>query len=228
MNCLIVDDDKFSRNVLAKLSEKNKALNLVESCSSAMEAIELLKQEAIDLIFLDIEMPEMSGFELLDSIKEPPQIIVVSGKSEMASDAFSYEVTDFLVKPVELPRFVQAVERAQKEYDRIHRQRRNTDWLFVKKNEVLQKIATRSISSIEAMADYVTIYTESGKYVGHSTMHNMLTMLPEDNFIRVHRSHIISIEKLEEIEGKTAKVGDRFVPIGTTYYSRLMQRLNLV
>lgn len=227
MNCIIVDDDRFSQTVIKKLVRKTTSLNLVSVCNTALNAIEILKDEAIDLIFLDILMPEMSGFEFLESLKEPPQIIIVSSKKDFALDAFDYQVTDFLVKPVKLPRFLQSIERAEEIYEQQQSDKLNK-WLFVKSDGILHKIDISTILAIEAMADYVSIFTEEQKYIAHSTMHNILSMLPDEEFIRIHRSHIISMKKLDVIEGKTAVLGDHLVPIGTTYYSRLMNNLNII
>ena len=227
MNCIIVDDDRFSQTVIKKLVRKTSSLNLVAVCDTAVKAIDILKDEAIDLILLDILMPEMSGFEFLESLKEPPQIIIISGEKDFALDAYDYQVTDFLAKPVKLPRFLQAIDRASEIYKQQQSGKLN-QWLFVKDEGILHKIDISTILAIEAMADYVSIYTEDHKYIAHSTMHNILSMLPEEEFIRIHRSHIISMKKLEVIEGKTAILGDHLVPIGTTYYSRLMNNLNVV
>ena len=227
MNCIIVDDDRFSQTVIKKLVRKTSSLNLVAVCDTAVKAIDILKDEAIDLILLDILMPEMSGFEFLESLKEPPQIIIISGEKDFALDAYDYQVTDFLAKPVKLPRFLQAIDRASEIYKQQQSGKLN-QWLFVKDEGILHKIDISTILAIEAMADYVSIYTDDQKYIAHSTMHNILSMLPEEEFIRIHRSHIISMKKLEVIEGKTAILGDHLVPIGTTYYSRLMNNLNVV
>lgn len=228
MNCIIVDDDFASRNIIKELVSLVPNLELIASCESALEAVQVLKDEPIDLIFLDINMPEMSGLELIESLREKPQIILITGNDKFAADAFSLDVADYILKPVEKSRFLQAVDKAQSRFDQLSGSKDVKDYIFVKKDGVIQKVLLKEIINIEAMADYIVIHTDKGKFHALSTMHGIESRLPKRDFVRVHRSHIISLHKLESIEEGTAILGDKMIPIGNTYKQRLYRTINLI
>ncbi|NCQ11360.1 MAG: response regulator transcription factor [Bacteroidetes bacterium] len=228
MNCIIVDDDLASRLLIQKLIERSGELHLVKSCESAFEAADVLKSEAIDLLFLDIQMPEMTGLELMDSLSEMPQIILITGKADFAVDAFKYDVTDYLVKPVSPARFLQAIEKAYKRFEQISHEVKSSDYLFIKDGTLIKKVPYNTILYIEALADYMMIYTTKSKHMVLTPMHAIEKKLPSDTFVRVHRSYIISLDWLEKIEDNTAIIMDKFIPVGNTFKSRLMKRINLI
>jgi DNA-binding LytR/AlgR family response regulator len=228
MNCIIVDDDLASRLLIQKLIERSGELSLVKSCVSAFEAIDVLKSEAIDLMFLDIQMPEMTGLELLDSLSETPQIILITGKADFAVDAFKYDVTDYLVKPVSPARFLQAIQKANKRFEQQTHEIKSLDYLFIKDGTIIKKVPYDTILYVEALADYMMIYTTKSKHMVLSPMHAIEKKLPPEKFVRVHRSYIISLDWLEKIEDNTAIILDKFIPVGNTFKSRLMKRINLI
>lgn len=228
MNCIIVDDDLPSRNILKELVPLNANLELIATCESAIEAVQILKDEPIDLIFLDINMPEMSGLDLIKSLRVKPEIILITGNERFAVDAFNLDVADYVVKPIDKSRFLQAVDKAQTRFDQQAGTRDVKDYIFVKKDGVIQKILLKEIINIEAMADYIVIHTDKGKFHALSTMHGIESRLPKRDFIRVHRSHIISLNKLESIEEGTAILGEKMIPIGNTYKQRLYRSINLI
>lgn len=228
MNCIIVDDDFASRSIIKELVTLVPSLELIASCESALEAVQVLKDEPIDLIFLDINMPEMTGLELIKSLRDNPQVILITGNDKYAADAFNLDVADYLLKPVEKSRFLQAVSKAQSRFEQQSGNRDVKDYIFVKKDGVIQKVLLKSIISIEAMADYIVIHTDKGKFHALSTMHGIESRLPRGDFVRVHRSHIISLHKLEAIEEGTAILGDKMIPIGNTYKQRLYRTINLI
>lgn len=228
MNCIIVDDDQASRHIIEELIPLAPNLELIASCESAVEAVKILKDEPIDLIFLDINMPEMTGLELIESLRDKPQIILITGNEKHAVEAFSMDVADYVIKPVDKPRFLKAVDKAQSRFDQEQGVFEPRDYIFVKKEGVIQKVLLRNVINIEAMADYVIIHTEEGRYHALSTMHGIENKLPRKDFIRVHRSHIISLKKLDAIEEGTAVLGDKMVPIGNTYKQRLYRQINLI
>lgn len=228
MNCIIVDDDFASRNILKELVGLVPSLDLISICESAVEAVQVLKDEPIDLIFLDINMPEMTGLELIESLREKPQIILITGNEKHAADAFNMDVADYILKPVEKARFLQAVDKAQSRFNLSAGDRDVRDYIFVKKDGLIKKVMLDTVINIEAMADYITIHTENGKYHALSTMHGIESRLPKKDFVRVHRSHIISLRKLDSIEEGTAVLGDKMIPIGNTYKQRLYRTINLI
>ena len=203
-------------------------LELLAVCESAVEAVQVLKDEPVDLIFLDINMPEMTGLELIESLREKPQIILITGNEKHAAEAFEMDVADYVLKPVEKPRFLKAVDKAQARFNQAAGLRDVRDYIFVKKDGLIQKILLNSVINIEAMADYITIHTDKGKYHTLSTMHGIEARLPKSDFVRIHRSHIINLQKLDSIEEGTAVLGDKMIPIGNTYKQRLYRTINLI
>lgn len=153
---------------------------------------------------------------------------MITGKSDFAVDAFKYDVTDYLVKPVVPARFIQAVQKAQTRHEEKSEEIIKGDYLFVKDGSLIKKLHFDSIFHIEALADYMMIYTTNGKHMVLTPMHKMEKKLPSDRFIRVHRSHIVSLDWLEQIEDNTATVKDKLIPVGTTFKSRLIKRINLI
>ncbi|MEO1021637.1 MAG: LytTR family DNA-binding domain-containing protein [Bacteroidota bacterium] len=228
MNCIIVDDDFASRTILKELVQFVPGLELLGVCESAIEAVEVLKDEPVDLIFLDINMPEMTGLELIESLREKPQIILITGNAKHATTAFEYDVADYILKPVEKARFLQAVDKARTRFEQAGGVKEARDYIFIKKDGVITKVMLHSVINIEAMADYIIIHTDQGKYHALSTMHGIEARLPKRNFVRVHRSHIINLHQLDSIEEGTAVLGDKMIPIGNTYRQRLYRTINLI
>lgn len=228
MNCIIVDDDSSSRDILKELVGLVPALELIKVCESAIEAVQVLKDDPVDLIFLDINMPEMTGLELIESLREKPQIILITGNENFAADAFALDVADYVLKPVTKSRFLQAVDKAQSRFNQQFGNLDVKDYVFVKKDGVIKKVLLQHVINIEAMADYIVIHTENGRFHALSTMHGIESRLPTKDFVRVHRSHIINLQKLDSIEEGTAILGDKMIPIGNTYKQRLYRSINLI
>jgi DNA-binding LytR/AlgR family response regulator len=200
------------------------------SCSNAIEAAEILHKEKIDLVFLDIMMPEMTGMQFLQSLSNRPQIIFVTSESQFAAEAFEHAVTDFLVKPVSEERFLKAVMRASSlmHNNTTSPTTSNDHYLFVKVNSSLVKINIDEILYIEAMADYVTIHTAEHRYTVHSTMKTIQESLPANNFFRVHNSFIVNIDKISVIEDNMVVINKKLLPVSRSRVKPLMQRLNLI
>lgn len=158
MNCIIVDDDDASRKIIAQLAKQVAHLNIVKECKNPLEAIAVLKNENVDLIFLDIEMPQMSGIDMLRSLDNRPAVILTTTHKEYAIDAFELNVVDYIVKPVALPRFLKAVGKVKESTD-IKELTTSTEYFFIKKDSVLTKVPVKEILWIEALGDYITIHT---------------------------------------------------------------------
>ena len=228
MNCIIVDDEELSRMALQKCVEQARNLNLVAVCNNAIEATEALKTNAVDLVFLDIEMPDMTGIDLVRNF-EVPQIIFVTSKSEFATDAFELDVTDYIVKPVELPRFLKAVEKAEE----IHAKKEKgtavvNEYVFIKQDSRYIKIRLDEIMYVEALADYVNIYLENKRHTILSTMKAIEQKLPATDFVRVHRSYIVRIDRIKEIEDNTIALDDKLIPVSRSYKENLMKHLKML
>ena len=231
MNCIIIDDDSFIRKIIEEFIKKTESLSLLCSLPSAVEAINLLGTNGgdVDLIFLDIEMPEMTGIDFLNSLSSLPQIIIISSKEKYAVNAFEYDVTDYLLKPVTYSRFCKAVNKALERQKKINIHSAETE-IFIKHNYTLVKLKYSDILWIEAMENYVVINTFDEKYTMHFTMRAIEEKLPTKQFLRVHRSFIINIAGIQSIEEKTIHIITKGmtinkIPIGRSYKDRLLKEL---
>ena len=227
MNCIIIDDDSLSRKIIEEFVSRTDSLKLLGTYQSAVEALKAFdKHEEIDLIFLDIEMPEMTGIEFLDSFKNLPQIIIMSSKEKYAIDAFDYDVIDYLLKPVSYARFYRAVAKANTTYNQTN------DEIFIKKSSSLIRLKYDDILWIEALENYVIVSTFDNRYTIHFTMKAIEGKLPNNKFIRVHRSYIINVNKINMIEDNSVivkvKEGTKVIPIGKSYKDKLMKDINLI
>lgn len=231
MKCLIVDDNKMARMAMKQLVTQVRSLDLVAECSDAMEAYNYLNSKNIDLLLLDIEMPGMTGLELTKKLgNKSPLIIFTTAKTDYAVEAFELNVVDYIVKPVQPARFVQAIEKAREicESTKQEGKGQETDFVFVKDNGILKKINVDDILYLEAMGDYVKVYTAQRFHVLHATLKSIEEKLPQNKFIRVHRSYIVSLSKIEFIQDGAISIGKASVPIADTYRTVLNKRLNLL
>jgi DNA-binding LytR/AlgR family response regulator len=203
-------------------------LKLVVVCKDAVEASNVLRKENVDLVFLDVEMPEMTGIELIKSLTHKPEIVLVTSKENYAVEAFEYDVADYIVKPATYERFLKAYDRVKARLTTDNENPVNDDAVFVKVDSQLVKVNTRDILWVEAFGDYVNVFTETNKYIVHSTMKGMENKLPSDSFLRVHRSYIVRVEKIKAIEETIIIIGKKLIPIGDSYRSTLMKRLNML
>jgi DNA-binding LytR/AlgR family response regulator len=228
IRCLIVDDDVISRKMLEMMIQRVKNLDLVESCSNPLLARQILASQPVDLLFLDMEMPDLSGLDLLKSLTTYPEVIIVSAKENYAFQAFDYEVTDYLLKPVVLDRFLKAIDRVEKRISLEQDSYTTPESIFVKTNNQIVSIRLTDITWIEAYGDYVNIFTEKDRFIVHATMKGIESKMPRDQFLRVHRSYIIRFDRIQAIEDTVAIIGKKLIPIGESYKSELMRRLNLL
>lgn len=232
MNCIIVDDNKMARTATRQLVAEVDFLHLIKECSSPIEAFNFLKTEKVDLIFLDIEMPEMTGIELIKNLKQHPLIILISAKKEYAVDAFELNVADYIVKPVNISRFLMAVSKAKELFDskdyKLETNEEEKDYIFVRSDSVLTKIKINEIIYIQAMGDYVNIFTTDKRYTVHITLKGMEEKLSHYLFYRLHRSYLIAINHIDNVEENTAYIGKHPIPIGEQYKKELLKKINLI
>ena len=228
IRCAIVDDEEMSRKNIEQLVKRVNDLKLVVVCKDAVEASNVLRKENVDLVFLDVEMPEMTGIELIKSLTHKPEIVLVTSKENYAVEAFEYDVADYIVKPATYDRFLKAYDRVKARLTTDNENPVNDDAVFVKVDSQLVKVNTRDILWVEAFGDYVNVFTETNKYIVHSTMKGMENKLPSDSFLRVHRSYIVRVEKIKAIEETIIIIGKKLIPIGDSYRSTLMKRLNML
>jgi two-component system LytT family response regulator len=232
MNCILVDDNKLARTALRQLISQVDYLTLLEECETPIKAFNYLKKEAVDLVFLDIEMPGMSGLELLKNLEKRPLVIFISAKKDYALEAFEMNVADYIVKPIELPRFMVAVSRAKELFDskdqKMELNDKEKDYIFVRHNSMLTKIKIKDIMYIQALGDYVNIYTAEKRFTVHITLRSMEEKLPAGSFYRLHRSYVVSLDHIDNIEENTAYIGKHPIPIGEQFKKQLLVKLNLI
>lgn len=233
MNCIIIDDDSFVRKITEDFVKKTESLRLLHSLSSAVEGISVLNSnENIDLIFLDIEMPEMTGIEFLNAMSALPQIIIISSKEKYAIKAFDYDVTDYILKPFDYSRFYRAVNKA---FERMGKNRMyaKSEEIFIKHNASLVKLKYSDILWVEAMENYIVLHTFDDRYTIHFTMRAIEEKFPQKPFMRVHRSFIININSIHSIEENTIIVktidnAKNSIPIGKSFKDKLLKELNVI
>lgn len=227
LNCVVVDDSTIHRITIAKLANEHPDLDLVGDFSNASETRKCILNKTVDLIFLDIEMPVQSGFDLLDGLKTRPQIVFVSAKSDYALRAFDYAAIDYLHKPIKKDRFNKAVEKAIE----LHQMKKETpedegEFIFVKSNLKNLKLYVGRIKWVEALGDYIKIITEDGTHLVLSTMKAFEAQLPSDNFLRVHKSFIINISKVERFNSRFAEIGSTQIPLSRNRKEDLAKAVN--
>ncbi len=228
VKCLIVDDDAASRKMFEQLISQITSWKVVSSCTNAMEARNVLQHSDVDVLFLDVEMPDISGLELLKIIKVQPEVVIISSKEKYAIDAFEYEVTDYLLKPPTRDRFMKTVERIERRLESDNENYTDNESVFVKANNQISSIQLRDIKYIEAYGDYVNIYAGADRLVVHGTMKGMENKLPADQFIRVHRSFIVRLDKINSIDDPLIVIDKKLIPIGDSYKAELMGRLKFL
>lgn len=217
MKCLVVDDESIAMTGLVHYIGKIDYLELEASCSSAIEAGFILKKQKIDLMFLDINMPYLSGLEFLETLEEAPLTILTTAYSEYALDGFRLHVVDYLLKPIAFQRFFQATQRALDLYrSRILLQQdenMETDDIFIRQGDVFLRINRQEILYVEAMQNYLKLYMENGAFIIHQTMKSLEEMLPKDTFFRIHKSFLVNISCIDSISGGRLFIKGTELPI---------------
>jgi len=227
INCIVVDDEPLSRRVIQKYLKDLPSLNLVASCSHAFEAMEVLQEEHVDLIFLDINMPKLSGINFAKTLSNPPLIIFTTAYPEHAVEGFELEAVDYLLKPFSQERFLKAVNKARKiiENESQEKHSKEPNYLVVKADKKLYKLNFDEILYLQAYGDYVKIFTTQKTLLTKERLSILKENLPNDRFQKIHRSYIISLEAISFLEGNQVKVGENFLPISNTYRDELLTKL---
>lgn len=225
LRCIIVDDSFMQRIAIARLVNNHPILAIVGEYSNAIEAKNGLKNNDIDLIFLDVEMPIISGFDLLESLDSPPQVILITGIADYALKAFDYDVTDYLYKPITLTRFEASIKRALARYEQINKLNEDEEFIFVKSDLRQRKVVLNDINWVEALGDYIKLVTNEGNVVILSTMKSFEQKLPKDNFLRIHKSYIVNLEKVQKFNSKIVEVAGRQVPLSRNKKTELAEAL---
>ncbi|MFM2368130.1 MAG: hypothetical protein RL619_426 [Bacteroidota bacterium] len=235
MNCIIIDDEETARVIIAQMISKCPGLKLIQDFPNAIQAIKFLNNVEVDLIFLDILMPDFTGFDFIKSLKNPSKVILITSDKNFAIEAFEYEcIVDYLVKPITEYRFQKAIQKAEtykipsksNEIKPIIED--NANEFYVNIDRRLIKIEMNSVNIVEAKGDYIHIKTENKDYVVHSTLKKIEDKLPKDLFLKVHRSFIINIKKIIDIEDNSVLIAKNVIPVSRANRPELMKRLNLL
>lgn len=234
MKCIIIDDEKFAREVLSVMILKSPDLILVDEFSNAIEAMKFLNNDnKVDVIFLDVHMPDFSGFDFIKTIKNPPQIVLVTSDKNFAIEAFNYDcISDYLVKPILQDRFERAIDRVKVKLEEVIKSENHNSLInreiYVNIDKRLIKIDIMSINFIHANGDYIIIKTDAKNYTVHTTLKKIEEKLPASVFLKIHRSYIINLNKIIDIQDSTVLIGKDLLPISKNNRTVLMKSLNLL
>jgi two-component system, LytTR family, response regulator len=223
LNCLIVEDEPLARNLLKDYVEKVSYLNLVEACSSPLAALDILRQESIDVLFLDIQMPELTGISLLKTLQKRPYVILTTAYSQYALEGYELDVVDYLLKPITFERFLRAVDKVSQRKSSGASEvvqlevEASAPFVFVKDGTKLVKIRLDDILYVEGLKDYVTIHTREKKVVTLQRLKTLEDLLPTAKFIRIHHSYIVSVGAIEVIHKGEVQIAGAMIPISDSY-----------
>jgi DNA-binding LytR/AlgR family response regulator len=230
INCIIVDDEKMAVDFLYQFCKKSDKVNVLATFNDPSDALAYLKENKTDLVFLDVEMPGLTGFNLLDNLPYKPKIILTTSKTEYAFEAFQYRVDDYLKKPITFPRFTDAI-------DKIHEELSNQmgsnasggeDHIFIKADGKLISLSYDEILYMESMGDYVKVVTPSKKHLTLNTLTAIEDKLDKSKFIRVHRSYIVNLAKIKDIQGATLLVEGSVIPISKSHKDEVLQKIKIL
>jgi DNA-binding LytR/AlgR family response regulator len=231
MKTIVVDDNKIARTTMKQLASQVTDITLVGECANAMDACNLLQQQPVDLILLDIEMPGMTGLELTKNLgNKSPVIIFTTSKKEYAAEAFELNVADYIVKPVTPARFIQAIDKAREILQSNTEEFKLADdeFIFIRDSNIVRRLKLDDILFAEAMGDYVKMHTAQKFYAIHTTLKAVEERLPASKFIRVHRSFVAAISKIDTIQDGALVINGKPVPVADAYRAALNKKMNIL
>jgi len=228
LKTLIIDDEPLAQNVLRKYAEDIKSIEIKGFCKDALEAMEIIEKQPIDLIFLDINMPKLSGIEFLKTLKNPPMVILTTAYTDYALEGYELNVLDYLVKPFSFVRFLKAVQKAEQQIQLLQKTKakEKPESVFIKSNKKTYQVKFSEIVYIEGLGDYIKIYTEKSHLVTNLSMKKMEELLPTSEFYRIHKSHIVNRMKIIAIEGNMVELPGIKLTIGSNYRANFFNRIN--
>jgi DNA-binding LytR/AlgR family response regulator len=230
--CLIVDDEQLARKLLQEFVSKIPGIELKGMCKNPLEAMEIMQSQSIDILFLDIQMPELTGVEFLKAIKQRPATIFTTAYSEYALEGYQLDVVDYLVKPFSLERFIKAVNKAiehidlkRKAHGKSNGDGEDRDFILLHADHKIYKVKLRDILYIEGLKEYVSYYTREKRIIVLQSLKSIEESLPADMFIRVHRSYIVPIDRIKSLDGNQVQIGEKLIPIGRSYKEDVLRRV---
>ena len=229
VRCMIVDDEPLAIDVIENYLQRLDNIE-VRRCENAINALQLLQTEKFDLVFLDIEMPLLTGLDFLKTLKDPPAVIVTTAYRDYAVEGFEFEVLDYLVKPISFPRFMKAFERAVKSKGGITAtgeilSQTDTEFLFLKVDRKFIKLFTKDILYIESLKDYIRVVTKSNSWISYQSLTDITHKLPPEKFLRIHRSFTIAIDKVNLIESNCVEINGKLIPISREHRQEVLKRI---
>lgn len=237
IRCIIADDEPIARKIVENYAQQLPQLEIVASCRDAFEVLSVLRKERVDLLFLDINMPKLSGLSLLRTLQHKPEVVITTAYQEHAIEGFELSVTDYLLKPFSLERFVQSVQKVEANIA-LHQgvstasvseaaSSPSKDHLFVKVDRQLQRVNLCDITHVDAYGNYIKIHRQTGgMLLSLQSLSDFLAQLPERDFVRIHKSHLVRFDKIDALEGLRVKIGEKWIPIGKVYKAVLLARMN--
>jgi DNA-binding LytR/AlgR family response regulator len=232
IRCLIIDDEPPARDVLRRYVEELPILKFCGECGNAIQAISFLQQQPIDLLFLDIRMPQLNGIDFLKTLKHPPKIIFTTAYSEYALEGYELDVVDYLMKPIRFDRFLKAINKAFPTHDLkqpvnepVLAEKAAEAFVYFRADRKMVKVLLNDILYIESMKDYVKVFTNTNTIITKQSISSVETMLPEKKFVRTHRSYIVSIDKIKSFTNEILEIGKAEIPIGKLYRNNVIKRL---
>ncbi len=231
IKCLIVDDEVLAQNVIEKYISTIPTLKLAGKCDNAIEAISFLHNNPVELLFLDLNMPELSGLDMLKTLSKPPKVILTTAYSEYALESYEYGVVDYLLKPIKLERFIRAVNKVVDQLGKLDVSKESQDTLknptiFIKEDQVSYQIDLNEILFIEAYGNYLKMHTPGKVYVTRETMRDMEDKLPAEGFIRIHKSYIVALSNIGSLSGNRVFINNQESPVGEMYKRALKQKIS--
>jgi DNA-binding LytR/AlgR family response regulator len=227
IRCIIIDDEPFAIELITFYVQQTPILNLLGSFNDSLKAIEFIQTHEIDLIFLDIQMPHINGIQLLKSLEKPPMVIFSTAFNEYAVEGFELEAIDYLLKPFDIKRFQKAVKKADELFSlKKVIEPQAEPFIFVKADYQMLKINISSIMFIEGWDDYIKIYVGEKPILTLMSLKSIMEQLPHQEFVRVHRSYIVPIKKIDSVRNKMIRIGSKEIPVGTTYVETLNHLMN--
>lgn len=233
IKCLVVDDEPPARDVIRRYIETIPSLSLAGECSNAIETMSFLQQHPVDLLFLDIHMPQLKGIDLLKILSNPPKVVFTTAYSDYALEGYNLDIVDYLLKPIQFDRFLKAVSKAfqsvkpivQTLPTTVTEENRKEAYIYLRADRKMIKVLLQDILYVESMKDYIKVYTANGTIVTKQSITSMEAMLPENSFIRTHRSFIASVDKIKSFTPELIEIERAEIPIGKLYRTSVLKAL---
>jgi DNA-binding LytR/AlgR family response regulator len=228
IKALLVDDEPLAQNVIRQFAKDIPNLEIICACNNAMEASTKLKETHVDLMFLDVNMPKLSGLDFLKNLPNPPLVILTTAYSDYAMEGYELNILDYLKKPFSFERFFKAFQKAEEQVAlrRSQLQEQEADYIFIKANKKAIRVAFKSISYIEGLGDYIKVHLKNTHLVTNLSMKKMEELLPNEEFYRIHKSFIIRLDQIQSVEGNLVEVNGKKLPIGNNFRQSFQELIN--